>query len=239
MEILNFFLAPNFQNSDSLKDKFRNLVTAFKFTAFTSLAFGLSLAIVKLISMYSHWDLSIGHTARKLTDQMASMSSLDIFLFGVILFPIVEELTFRGFFNLRKTSVTLSIGCFTYFVCRVAANIHVDNGLIDKKVSVIIALFVFLSCILVNQSFMTFVNDNFRPLFYLSNFFFVGLHAFNFKLDDFSHVDYLVLPILLIPYLAASMSMSFLRMRNGLLWSISFHALWNAFAVLPYILRHL
>ena len=240
MEIINFFLAPSLQKADlSLKNKFSNLFIAFKFTLFPSITLAFLLASIQLFSMYSARGLSITQTARKLSDPIALMSPLNICLYGVIIIPLFEELTFRGFFNLKKVSICLSIGCFSYILLRLVDHIHPDISLFERPTCMIVATIVFTaSLIWINQFCIDFVHSNLTSLFYLSNFCFIIMHAFNFKLSDFTLADYLSLPVLLIPHFAASLSLSFLRVKNGLVWSCLFHALWNMIFFLPQIIKN-
>jgi len=52
----------------------------------------------------------------------------------------------------------------------------------------------------------------------------------------FKAFDYFALPVLLGPQIIGSINYSFLRVRNGLVWSYVFHAVENLICFLPYII---
>lgn len=239
VEIINFFIKPDLQKATSLKQKFANLFVAVKFTLIGYTILVVSLTVGHLISKHLDWGFSIMDTTYKFSNSAALQTPWKIFLFGVILIPILEELAFRGFFNLKKIFIALSTGCLTYIFLKTIL-FFLPKTDMDTTMSLILSLAVFLtSFIWINDSVVNFINKNFKPIFYFSNIYFVSMHAFNYKLSDFSTLEFFVLPILLIPQMIGALNFSFIRIRNGLLWSILFHSAENLIFFLPSIIKGL
>jgi hypothetical protein len=228
MEIIRFFLCPTLQRATTLKDKLRNTFMAINLTFVSLIVFVISLSIIHWVTKGLNFDYSVMDSTRKFNFDFYARPPFEIFFYGVVVLPLLEELTFRAFLDLKKISIALSIGGIIYFFANILFTVELGAAL---------ALIGFaISFFAIGEQAVEFMRSNFRTLFYLSNVSFVFVHAFNYHLSQFREFDYWVLPVLLSLQMIGSLNYSYLRIRNGLAWSYLFHACENFVFLLPYII---
>lgn len=145
----------------------------------------------------------------------------------LILAPVLEELTFRLPLIPKKKNIliALSVACFIY-----VGGYMLDLSLYKldtwiKIISIVILL------ILGNNLFDHFSIENYlkrhiTKVFYLSAFTFALLHIPSF-IEKLS-VNYLYLAaFLVIPQFCLGICSGYLRIKNGIAWSIALHFLFN------------
>ena len=229
MEIIKFFLSPDLKEETTWGGKLLNAFSAFKFTAISFILLVIALAIIHLVVVKGfNCEYSIMDTTKKFRNAIFSRTPLEIFFFGVVLIPLLEELTFRAFLDFRRISIALSVAGLIYILTKVMFTLEIGVG------SAVVGFTV--SILALSESAVEFMRRNYRLLFYSSALLFVSLHVFNYNLPAFKAFDYFALPVLLGPQIIGSINYSFLRVRNGLVWSYVFHAVENLICFLPYII---
>jgi membrane protease YdiL (CAAX protease family) len=220
----HFFLNPNWEASETIQEKKRNLTNAFKFVVYAHLIY-LSILVV----LHFVFDLSILLTdIERVSDKLdTAIQKKDWWLvvsMGIVIAPIIEELAFRAGLSMKKKSIAVSAGFLTYSICKIFL---LDSSWISSLIAIIVLTIAWSQ---LSDLFIEKLKRFYRPLFYASFFLFVLLHITNYKLEA-SLIPALVC-ILLVPKCIGTMSLAFLRV-NGLLWSILFHACNNAIVFLP------
>jgi hypothetical protein len=229
MEIIKFFLSPDLKEETTWGGKLSNAFSAFKFTVISSIVLVIALVFIHLVIVrVFNFEYSIMDTTKKFRNAIFSRTPLEIFFFGVVLIPLVEELTFRAFFDFRRISISLSVAGLIYILTKVMFTVEIGVG------SAVVGFTI--SILALSESAVEFMRRNYRLLFYLSALLFVSLHVFNYNLTAFKAFDYFAMPVLLGPQIIGSMSYSFLRVRNGLVWSYVVHAVENMIFFLPFII---
>jgi Type II CAAX prenyl endopeptidase Rce1-like len=222
--ILKSFLQPVYIIELDFRDKLKNFKRAILFIL---KGYGLLVGIIMFdllqYQLSSHYLIL---NAFKTHQGFGDKSLTDFFLWIVIVGPVVEELTFRSFMDTRRITVSLSMGLLFFVFLRIL-NLVVFN--IDWYIELLSGFFlaVFLFFTLPNKLF-AYVSDNFRLFFFGMNVFFVSLHISNYDINSFSYLNYLFLPIILLPQTILSICCSYIRIKNGLTWSILLHTLNNS-----------
>ncbi len=148
-------------------------------------------------------------------------------LVGVIIVPFYEEILFRSLLKFKKANITLFIATIVVFIVIAAVNLKIKSIIFFSAL-----LLGFLSMLFVFKRIRleSFLSSKFKFFFYASALLFGLLHAFNF-----SGNIYLILafsPILGGPQIVLGLILGYIRMKNGLVYSILFHMIVNIFGFL-------
>lgn len=105
---------------------------------------------------------------------------------------------------------------------------------------IVIALVVFLIAWLAlkNTVGYEYIRSKKRIIFYTMSILFAIVHLNNFNIEVFSGFNFLLVPIAVFPQFVASISLAYIRLKNGLGWSMAFHSFVNLCVVGIYILGH-
>lgn len=143
----------------------------------------------------------------------------------LILIPLIEEFSFRGF--LRFKNKRIFIISVIAIIILLATFISVD---IFRNISIIIL--IILTCLIYFQNqryekFLLYVNDNLKPLIWISSIIFGLMHLSNFH--NFEYINLLGITEKII----AGLFFCYITQKYNILYSYFFHALNNS---LPFLI---
>ncbi|MBN2639651.1 MAG: CPBP family intramembrane metalloprotease [Bacteroidales bacterium] len=151
-------------------------------------------------------------------------------LIVALLAPVYEEIIFRSWLKLKKINVILIL---------VTLSVFVVMGLFHSKFTFVSIVFVFLlgfSVLLLTlgrRRMENFVAAKFKYFFYASVLIFGLVHAMNFTGNPWVILAFA--PLLGSPQLILGYILGYIRVQNGLVYSMLFHMSVNALSVLFFI----
>lgn len=151
----------------------------------------------------------------------------------VIFIPIIEEIIFRGYLNLKKTFLFLSPMAFSFIWF---LNHH------SLLLAIILTSTVFIvigSLFLVKPSrkrIDAFHDKNYKLIFYASALIFGLVHIMNFNLTNLQEM--LIAPLLVLVQISMGILFAYYRVRykSGLVICMLCHSLVNFIHVTPYLI---
>lgn len=191
----------------------------------------LFVTILVIIAAYSLYFLILEKNAYKCSDFNLYRDYLRNFFIGksilflitipTIITPIFEEMLFRSWLVITPRNITLFIGSMPYFIFKVLLNfpwyieliIGVCTGFILYKIS---------SSVLSRFSFNAITNNFYLILLVIFSSTIFGLaHVFNYPEINMCSIT------LVIPQIITGFGLAYIRVKNGLNWSIALHSLNN------------
>ena len=218
------------------KKKLRLLIRYF----FLSLLIKIAATIIIIISesLIFNGPIPLFQNQLYLTDKYELYFSISLL---VLIFPVLEEFAFRGWFSENKflTSISLTILLF-YFL-------YVMLIIALPKVIPLERIYRFSLLYAVLPFGFYFFHRNFLKirrvielkhtwLIIFSIISFSCIHSFNYKIADFNEKSILALIIILLPYPFSAYLYIHVRIKNGLAWSIALHILDNSIVLIPALL---
>lgn len=205
----------------SIKTKLKNLIILYLNE------FILILTIVIVIQLFFHEE---NHTLINISKQG---SFLYVFIMGILIIPVIEEIIFRLW--LRFNPFYFAVSIFSLILVISSAYYQVpfysfdDTLLLRLLIALIPSLFVYL--ILVNKfkDLQYFWNTHFNKILYFSIVLFGLLHITNYEL---SSRNMLLSPILTLPQLVSGVFLSYVRIKYGFFYGCLYHAIHNIIPVL-------
>lgn len=171
------------------------------------------------------------------SNTLAERSTAMMFLFPVIIGPILEEIGFRLSLKFSRINMSLTSSVLTYFILSdiLDVNYYFTTNYLLIRISASILTGVFIYFLFVNKKIQVLIknfwNANSKLILYLFAFVFAFWHITNFgSVKDL----YFLMPILTIPQLIYAFTFSFIRLRIGVFYSIIVHSLFN---LIPFIIR--
>lgn len=238
-KVFHFFLNPSV-HPQGIK-KFAIVFSSIKFILITKLLFA-TIFLVEYI--YSIEGVSaILKTHQPITPSGSSdQYKLLILLWAVVIAPIMEELSFRGLLTNKNTVIFSSVSMIITFLFNYIYTYFFKAYIPLTTFSrITISLFIFGMSVTAFSSsrldFSNFIESHIRAITYVSITFFSIIHIPNYDLTALSSKQLLFLPLALFPYFTLAMSLNYIRVQAGLLWSIGFHCIYNVLATLPIILK--
>ncbi len=152
--------------------------------------------------------------------------ALELFIMGMILAPIYEEILFRGLLKFDKKNVLtfiITILLLTTF------SIYNDKYTIAIILSIILFLVVGIYMSSNINSVSNFIKKHFKYFFYASSLFFGLIHITNFS----GNINILIgLSIILtLPQTISGLIFGYARMKYGLIYSIILHIINNSILI--------
>lgn len=180
----------------------------------------------------------IGFDYRKIWDMKLNRGfegfRLGQFVFMCLLGPVLEELLFRSWLNFKKMGLALFAGAFMWEIAKLTGKwlFGVERILGVMGVSILLAILAFFLTyrFLPTAALHKVGKRYFRFWFYGSAFIFGLLHLFN-VMPPTVGIMLLCIPMVL-PQFVMGLIMSYVRVRNGLIWSVGLHVLINTVAFL-------
>lgn len=148
---------------------------------------------------------------------------VNAFFVTVFIAPIMEELAFRYSVKINKFTISISMSI------QIVIYMHMLN-LFDATfyervlLMIVFAIFCYFT---VGQKLNTLLNKNFNIYLYFNLLAFSFLHGFNFSYDEVFH--FLFIPILISLQFFFGLYLSFIRLRQNILYAICFHIIHNGF----------
>ncbi|WP_170234687.1 CPBP family glutamic-type intramembrane protease [Chryseobacterium hagamense] len=156
-------------------------------------------------------------------DYMKPMSRLQIVLEIALLAPLLEETAFRGFLQNNSAWFKTAVFSLSYLmICRIGGlNFYELNPLTGCILFVSASSYLISERIIIKMMYC--LNQPYCRgiLIWCSAFAFGLWHFYNF---DFSGADLLTVMISLLPFIINGLILSYVTVKNGLLWSIFLHA---------------
>ncbi len=233
-EIYLFLLNPEFVVHElPFREKYKNLKAAFFLNAKMLLVWGIILAFISLI--FSILELSSPFSI--LSQRFRSLKELpklNALLFAVVLAPLVEELSFRGFLVFKRFMVGLSVGAFTYSFGQVLFHPYVSRYFIIATAFVVICI----TLLTLNEDRLKISLRSKRWMLYFSCTLFALVHISNYDISNLSVGLTLLLLFSVVPQGITGICLSYVRLKNGILWSMIYHSIFNLFCITPFLLSH-
>lgn len=234
----NFLKYPGYSQKENLdyKEITRGLLY---YLFFSYLIEFIGVIFVMLIATFSKLYTSF-NLLSLMHDNRIDTNTGDEAIFVSLLVPVIEEITCRGYLNLKRNYFLTSIGVllgivysFTYpiddnqwYVFRLAINLLIP-------VSVIFLLSPFIETYLLKL--LTFLKNNYRVVYYFSVTFFALGHLFNFSPLTWQHI--LFAPILVLPQFISGLFLGYVRIRYNLFSSILLHSMMNGLLIILNLLK--
>ena len=155
----------------------------------------------------------------------------------IIFSAVVEELTFR--LPLRQSAINLTISALLFALFPAGSVLlrfgsfgvatSTERWLLRAVFALLVAsvLFVLLRIKAVKRLTDRIWVDHFRSVLYSTCFAFGLVHLFNYRFTSLTGATLLLMPLLVLPQLISGFILAFTRMRLGLIWSITLHAVHN------------
>lgn len=233
LEIWKFIKDPEpLRNTKTdFKSKLRRFKKAFFFLLITLIIYTLILSALDKIFKYfdlniSVFDLKDTTVLNKLT---AKYSIIQLWVITAIMAPIWEEIEFRLLLRPTRLYIAVSLSLF-YLLHSGSISFKTEKFLNEPAVvafSLIQAIFIglFIYYILSESLLETLSYSKFKLMVWGSVIVFTYVHLKNY--GDLNFLKLLLSPVLLLYVFIVGWLLSYLRIRNGFLWCVAFHALHN------------
>ena len=170
--------------------------------------------------------IGVEESAHKLDDLLDQMSLWKIFILAVIIAPIFEEILFRYYLT-KPVLIFIAIPT----IIALGSLIMYSTGLLNLFAFILFLIVSSLSLLLLFWKSVNLIEhlkiwyqDKFAYVFYLSAVLFAFIHIYNFH----DMMPWYYTPILVFPQFFIGLYLGYLRVRNGLSYSILVHAINNA-----------
>ena len=193
---------------------------------FIGLLFIYALLSIPLVIISS----SVAKVLKCTHAEFSKESSLMI-LYGVFVIPIIEELICRSWLKWTKRNIYILIATFIFLVGLSFFRHKFQYIYIMLFLLLLVALLTYL---LKNTKVEPFINKHFKYFYWSSSIIFGLLHAFNFSGSIWHLIGFSF--ILGSPQILAGFILGYIRMNNGLRYSILFHILINS-SLLLYLIH--
>lgn len=155
--------------------------------------------------------------------QNRDLSFYEILIFGVFIAPPLEELIFRSFLNLER-KYSLSI-VFLMMIVTIWF-LFIKKYILATFTFILLILFSYLVINKFNM-LVAFLKKNYFYFCYTMAMIFTLLHLFNFTFKSL-----IVYPLFIFSYLFLSLSISYFRVKKGMILGVIFHAFYNLLIII-------
>lgn len=151
---------------------------------------------------------------------------------AIVILPILEEIAFRSVLRLNKMYVFFSSAVLSYYFLNVflfeVDNTNIDNNFILRIIlSLLMGGGIMYIYIIKQEKISNFWQLNFNYIFYFFALLFAIVHINNYKSENI-----LLLIFVVIPQFIGALFLGYIRVKMGLFYSILYHLLYNAIAIL-------
>ncbi len=191
-----------------------------------------------------------GYSGQNQVELLASQNIWKFFFAAVIIAPILEEFTFRGWLGANRWVLSASLSFGVLFVLEFALSIIMDNGvkniigdlfnqistaqyyIITTLLRIVFFLIAFFVIFNKNniKKYKKWITRYFSTVFYTSAILFGAVHIFNNT--DLSSIWWLLL-LLAIPQTIAGVGIGYIRAKFGFWYGVMIHSLNN---LIPFII---
>ena len=236
--MINFLsIEPNI--GTSFNSKIKLFILCFLLSLLTQIIGALTFAVFSLIGIESVSTFLSGQPT--ITDFYNVKLSLLLIL---LVFPILEEFAFRGWFTrsrlLTSVSLTILLLYFLYVLIYRGLNYNFDFdfdnifGLVIIAISLIaFSIYIYIKA----QKIGDFIANNNKVLVLTSILSFSLIHVLNFNLSGYNFSTLVIsLAVIIFPHPFSAYILTYIRIKNGVMWSIGLHILHNTVALMPVLL---
>jgi membrane protease YdiL (CAAX protease family) len=216
----------NDTNSLSTRVKWSTFLSAFWWLVIIKMMFGVVFLVSKVIGFSAVEEILLNQTQFS-----SSLSESTILLYITIVGPIVEEISFRGWLTDKKYLALLC--CFAFSV--LITEIILDDLIrltINRwfRITLDCLTGVSISSLLYRfwDRFILLLKSKFRYAVMFSCFTFAVIHILNYEIQQISLLSFLALLLIILPIYLMGFVLTYVRLKNGLMWSIGLHILNNS-----------
>lgn len=220
--ILDFIFKPNpnLEKNSSLISKIKELLFVIVCLFISIYCFGFIEILLDLFIKESY-----GFSIREIINSSQNeFLKYKYSLLIILIFPLIEELIFRLPLNLKINNIFISI-----------LGLNLLTIYFNILLTILFYLIIFYLFIKKRQVFSKIsllIKKKYGYYYYFLCLLFSFLHIFNFY-DSIPIKLHLVLPFYVMPQFLFALFSGYLRLRNGFLFSLLFHYLFN----LPFIFK--
>ncbi len=172
---------------------------------------------------------------QKIISQTSNFNRL--ILTGVLLAPLIEELTCRLALIYKRSNLSISAGLLFSLIFISIFHIKLLSYLgffLIFSVPALIYIILDYNKEKSDPLLQNLWNKHFYLIFYLSSIIFTFLHISNYKIDSFKQG--ILIPLLLVTYFFTGLILGYIRVKFGFFWSWFTHVLNNLLSVLIILL---
>lgn len=217
--IIGILIRPSFNVDGNLQVKLKRLLLAY--------AICMGFVFFSMLFIYfigQIFDIDVNDLIKKEKKKETYYSLFLLILIG----PILEELLFRAFLSFKRETLFMSIFFALIFFATDFSyySFPTKQTFIQITLALIVSSFIFI----LSQKNIDKLKYYFPFFFYTSIILFALVHIKNFfPLND---AVIWIYPLLVLPQFFMGFALAFIRIRNGLIWSIILHMMINFFSAL-------
>lgn len=229
--ILLFLVHPDLNQATNNRQKLRCFWWAFLFSWIALIVRSIIYSIENILVTYADYEpifLGISHHYQIDLPGDATYNLLVMGLYA----PVLEEILYRGGLTFRRNGLALVASGVFFLATKEFIEVH--KILLRLLVSLpFVGLAYLISHYGIPESWLLYARKQLlRPVLYVSILLFTTIHIPNYDTAAFNMSQWLVFPLYLLPLVASGLAYAFLRVRNGLFWSLAIHVLHNAIIIL-------
>ena len=190
-----------------------------------------SSILLAIGSVFKLIDMSILASETSLSTKYGLTFSLILI---IIIIPIIEELTFRGWIAKEEKMIIISLIVASFFLAQLSLNVIFPQ--LGNRKYLFVAFIVILNSILIfrhDLEIKSFIKKNSSQLINLSIFLFTIVHGFNYELTQINLKILLTFLFLLVSYPFSAYILTKIRIKKGLFWSMLLHISTNSLILIP------
>lgn len=227
--VIEFFRKPtiNIKLNDSLNLKLRESFSSIFYIILFLISYAIFIKITDYL-IFINTNFSIYDKIISNQNQYFKNNPFYAIIFILIIAPFIEEIIFRLPLRVSKMNLSLSMSfmCLLFIGGNNLADLNFTFESIFLKSSSIF-LVVFLIIKIDDKTLLKLTNERFyTKYFYAFSIIFGLLHIRNFYQEIPVNL-LLFTPLYIIPQIILSLFLGYIRLKNGIIWSILLHSLFN------------
>lgn len=233
-DIWHFINNPALEQDDlgsTFKEKTIRLKNCFVFALICIIVYAALLWIADYLLKMVGIDIHLLELKDKENKQfsLTNLSVIQMWIVAAFLAPVWEEIEFRLLLNPKRIYVALSIALYYFLHSRTIS--FTKEKIISNPNDLIFAALqaLFLGWILytfLSESFLKEIKENKgKIMIWTSIIVFTYVHLHNY--GDLTLSILLLSPLLLLYIFSVGWILTYLRIKNGIMWSITFHIIHN------------
>ncbi len=247
-DLFEFLKEPNYISFKELtiSDKLLILFKVFILSYIGLYVVSVPSAILEYFGIFQGFEMKTNRIYESIIKNISDYKLYFLFMV-IIIYPILEELTFRlslTKFHINSIKISFSVfsGMIIYFL--IGKYLWMPQEyylffLMTLFYMFLLSVIIYIPLYLNKIEFLKIENYwNKKPkiIFYAIAILFASLHIFNISIRL---KDLIYLPLVLLPFFVFSLTFGYLRIRLGLLYSIALHVIINGFSFgLQELIKH-
>lgn len=228
--MLDFFFNPSYNiiRNNSLKSKIKELFLVMFFLYISIVSVSIFIFIINLL-VEERYSVSLMDIINKSQTEYIKSDYKNV-LIVLIGAPVIEEIMFRLFLMPGKCYFTISFSLILFLLLN-STSLPLGIRIIS---TIIFGVLIFL---FVEQQLIILLQRKFAWFLYGSAIMFGVLHISNF-VKDVPPQLYIYTPFYILPPLIMGLFSSYLRIKNGLVYSVALHFFFNLPAAISSVNLH-